>query len=278
LGDEVSLYPTHGAGSFCTTSGASSTTSTIGEERATNPVLAYEDEDAFVEGQLSGLVPFPSYYAYMGPANVAGIEATTTFGAPEITAEVFSELAQSVSVVDARPKRDFAAGHLPGSLAVELRTDFGTWVGWVLPFNAPLVLVMNPDQEVEDALRQLSRIGFDDVRGIITDLDEWQSDLASYDLVDREEFAAAVTDGAQTLDVRAPNEREISHIPDSSYCYVPDIAGHLPEALDAGRPLWIACETGYRANLAASILESDGYELRVLTGAGVTDVLADLSN
>ena len=84
--------------------------------------------------------------------------------------------------------------------------------------------------------------------------------------------------GAQTLDVRALDEREASHIADSSYCYVPDIAGHLPDALDTSRPLWVACDTGYRANLAASILEANGYELRVLAGAGVTDVLADLSN
>ena len=278
LGDDVALYPTHGAGSFCITSGARSITSTIGEERATNPVLGYEDEDAFVVGQLSGLVPFPSYYAHMGPANVKGMDAVTTFSAATITAADWAEMDNGVSVVDARPKADFATGHLPGSMAVEMRKDFGTWVGWVLPFNAPVVLVMNPDQDAEEALRQLSRIGFDDLRGIISDLSEWDAELASYTLVNREEFTVAVAKGAQTLDVRAPNEREASHIADSSYCYVPDIAGYLPDALDTSRPLWVACETGFRANLAASILEADGYELRVLAGAGVTDVLADLSN
>lgn len=278
LGDAVGLFPTHGAGSFCTTSGARSLTSTIGEERATNPVLAYSDEDSFVQGQLSGLVPFPSYYAYMGPANVAGTAATTTFELPTITANEFAAIKSEVTVVDARPKDDFAAGHLPGSYAVEMRKDFGTWVGWVLPFNAPLVLIMNPDQDREEVVRQLTRIGFDDVRGVITDLSDLGTELSSYTLVDRDDFTTAVTSGAQTLDVRAPNEREESHITDSTYCYVPDIAEDMPDGLDTGRPLWVACETGYRANLAASMLEAEGYDLRVLAGAGVTDVLANLSN
>ena len=108
----------------------------------------------------------------MGPANVKGMDAVTTFSAPPITAADWAEMDGGLSVVDARPKADFAAGHLPESLAVEMRKDFGTWVGWVLPFNAPIVLVMNPDQDAEEALRQLSRIGFDELRGIITDLSE----------------------------------------------------------------------------------------------------------
>jgi len=214
----------------------------------------------------------------MGPANVAGNDAATTFAAPIITAEGFAEIAHGVSVVDARPKGDFAAGHLPGSFAVEMRNDFGIWVGWVLPFNAPLVLVMNPDQEAEEALRQLSRIGFDDVRGVIKDLTDWDTGLSSYALVNKQEFTEAVASGAQTLDVRAPNEREVSSIADSTYCYVPDIADAVPDVLDSDRPLWVACETGYRANLAASILEGEGYDLHVLADAGVTDVLTNMSN
>ena len=278
LDSNVGLYPTHGAGSFCTTSGARSLTSTIGEEKATNPVLAYPDEDAFVEGQLSGLVPYPSYYEYMGPANVAGRKATRSFTVATIASEELAAMGSEAFVVDARPKWDFAAGHLPGSLAVEMRNDFGTWVGWVLPFNAPVVLIMNPDQDTEEAVRQLSRIGFDDIRGVIIDLEAWDTELSHYTLVSRSQFVSAVADGAQTLDVRAPNERETGYLADSTYSYVPDIAEETPGGLDLDRPLWIACETGYRANIAANILETDGYDVHVLAGAGVTDVLADLSN
>ncbi|HIE21308.1 MAG TPA: MBL fold metallo-hydrolase [Acidimicrobiia bacterium] len=273
LPDDVGLYPTHGSGSFCTASGAGAHTSTIGAEKRTNPVLSYPDEDSFAAAQLSALVPYPAYYRYMGPANITGVAAVTDFSVPVVSEEDFIGLESEVRVVDARPKAEFAAGHLPGSVGAELRNDFGVWVGWVLPFNSPLVLVMNPDQDIEEALRQLARIGFDDVRGVITDLPDWQRDLTSYRTAGTEEFVQAVTSGAQVLDVRAPDEWELGTIDGAILAYVPDVVAATPEELDPSRPVWVACESGYRASIAASFLEQRGLEPVVLTGAGVPDLL-----
>lgn len=278
LGDEVGLYPTHGAGSFCTATVAGTHTSTIGDERRTNPVLAYPDEDAFVEGQLSGLVPFPSYYRYMGPANVAGVDPPETYEIAHINESDFARLEKGVTVVDGRPKADFANGHLHRSIAVELRDDFGVWVGWVTPYNAPLVLVLNPDQDTGEAMRQLARIGFDDVLGIIADLDEWGDTLDSYRLVGVDDFAAAVVEGAQVLDVRAPNEWASGSVTNSKMVYAPDLVDQTPAGLDPNRPVWLYCSTGYRASIAASVLEARGYEPIVLADAGVTELLETLSN
>ena len=108
LPDEVGLYPTHGAGSFCRSSGAGNTTSTIGAEKATNPVLNYVSEDAFVAGELSGLVPFPSYYQYMGPMNIAGTSSLQGFDVASIDESAYAEISPEVTVVDARPKTEFA--------------------------------------------------------------------------------------------------------------------------------------------------------------------------
>lgn len=278
LPDMVGLYPTHGAGSFCTSSGAGALTSTIGEEKKTNPVLAYPDEDSFVAGQLSGLVPYPTYYAHMGPANVNGVDAIAGYDVPLVGETQFAELHPEVHVVDARPKADFAAGHLPGSLAVELRDDFGVWVGWVLPFNSPIVIVMNDDQNREEALRQLARIGYDDVRGLILDLASWSTELDSYRLASVTEFAEAVSQGAQLLDTRAPNEWATGVLGNATRCYAPDVVIGTPRELNPEQPVWIACETGYRASIAASSLQPRGFEPVVLAGAGVTDVLRQLSN
>jgi len=278
LPGEVGLYPTHGAGSFCTASGAGSVTSTIGEEKKTNPVLAYPDEESFVTGQLSGLVPYPSYYAHMGPANVSGVAPIADYEVPTLDESDHSLFGAEVQLVDARPKKDFAAGHLPDSLAIELRNDFGVWAGWVLPFNAPMVLVLNPDQDLEEALRQLARIGFDDVRGVILDLDSWSLDLESYRLATPDDFAAALNEGAQMLDTRAPNEWVAGYVETSTRCYAPDVVMNTPDSLDRDRPVWVACETGYRASIAASALQSRGFEPVVLAGAGVTEVISALSN
>jgi len=278
LDDEVGLYPTHGAGSFCTATVAGAHTSTIGRERRTNPVLAYPDVDSFVEGQLSGLVPFPSYYRYMGPANVAGVDPLKTYEVAGITKDDYRRMKNRVTVIDGRPKADFANGHLPGSIAVELRDDFGVWVGWVIPYNAPLVLVLNPDQDTEEAVRQLARIGFDDVKGAIGNLDDWGDALDSYRLVGVDDFAEAVIAGAQVLDVRAPDEWYSGAVNDSKMVYAPDVVEHTPDELDRSRPVWIYCSTGYRASIAASVLEGRGYEPIVLADAGVTELLPALSN
>lgn len=276
LPDEVGLYPTHGAGSFCTTSVASSVTSTIGAEKANSPVLSYPDEGSFVAEQLSNLVPYPSYYRHMGPANLIGPPAVTDFEVPRLTRADYEELDDAGVVVDARPKEDFAAGHLAGSLAVELRDDFGTWVGWVVDFGSPLTLVMNERQDAQEAVRQLSRIGFDNVQGVVTDLSEWES-LVSHQMVAVDQFTEAVSRGEQILDVRAPNERQESWITGSTHRYVPDLVDTPLTGMDETRPLWLACGTGYRANIAASLLEKEGFEPIVLTDAGVIEVLEELS-
>jgi rhodanese-related sulfurtransferase len=278
LPDETGLYPTHGAGSFCTTSTAASDTSTIGQEKKTNPVLGYRDEDSFVESQLSGLVPFPSYYKFMGPANVAGAKPFDVFDISDISEEAFERLESEVTVLDARPRADFAGSHLPGSVAVELRDDFGVWAGWVLPYNTPLVLVINPDQDREEAIRQLARIGFDDVRGFISNLTDWSQHLDSYQLTNLAGFITAVTEGAQVLDVRAPNEWREGSVRGSTLMYAPDVINQTPADLDPEHPVWVVCGTGYRANITASVLESRGYQPIVLTEGGVTEALKTMSN
>lgn len=269
LPGQVDLLPTHGAGSFCTTTGASSYTSTIGDEVRTNPVLAYPDEDSFVSGQLAGLVPYPAYYRYMGPLNLRGL-AQPSFDVP-----ILEEIPAEVKVVDIRPIEEFAMAHLRGSLGIELRDDFGTWVGWVTEHNTPLVLVANPDQDVEEAVRQLARIGYDDVRGVVHGL---VGDVESYETVDTSSFADAVADGAQVLDTRAPNEWDTGVIAGSTLSYVPDVAAEPPSGLDATQKVWMACGTGYRATIAASFMQQRGFQPVVLANAGVTDVLAIGSN
>ncbi|MDP9495031.1 MAG: MBL fold metallo-hydrolase [Actinomycetota bacterium] len=278
LPDEVGLYPTHGQGSFCSISIATGPTSTIGAERKGNPALAFSDEDSFVEGQLAGLGPFPAYYSQMGPANVFGAPPLSIREVPVLTREDFEEMIPSAIVVDARPREHFAEGHLLGSLAIELGDSFGTWVGWVLPYQAPLILVLEPEQDLEEAMRQLGRIGFEDVRGVIRDLNHWDVDLESHRVVGIEEFTSAVVDGEQVLDVRSPIDWVEGTIPGSTLAYVPDVARATPVGLDQGREVWVVCESGYRANLAAAILEVRGFRPVVLVGYGVPEVLNSLSS
>lgn len=269
LPDATGLYPTHGAGSFCTTVAASRGTSTIGAERSTNPVLSYPDEDAFVAGQLSDLVPYPAYYSHMGAINLVGRPE------PDLEVPVIDRVPEGVTVIDARPYERFAAGHLPGALGIELRDSFATWVGWLTEHDTPLVLVLDEDQDSTEASRQLARIGFDDVRGILRPGPDHD---ARFDIVDVKGLQEAIDQGAQVIDVRAPNEWEEGVIAGSTLSYLPDLAHATPGGLDRDRPVAVVCGSGFRAAAAAGILENRGYRPLVLAGASATDVISETSN
>jgi glyoxylase-like metal-dependent hydrolase (beta-lactamase superfamily II)/rhodanese-related sulfurtransferase len=282
LPDETGLYPTHGEGSFCTASGAGRTTSTIGDEKRTNPVLAYPDAHSFAEGQLAGLQPYPRYYAHMGPINLLGPTPMPETRIPELTPEQVRALDTEVRIVDARPRAAYAAGHIPGALGIELADDFGVWAGWLLPFNQPLVLVLEAHQDAEEAARQLGRIGFDRIRGVVRGVSAWARSggtLSSYRTVGVAEFAAAVAAGEarQVLDVRAPAEWAAGHLAGSVHRYVPDLALAVPETLSPNEPVWVGCASGYRASIAAGLLQAAGLEPVVLAEGGIPGVMSRLS-
>ena len=279
LPDAVGLYPTHGEGSFCAVTGAGRTTSTIGEEKRDNPGLVAPDVETFIEEQLAGLQPYPAYYAAMGRINLLGPAPMPAATVPELRPDEVRALAVSVRIVDGRRKETFAAGHIPGAIGVELTEQFGTWVGWLLPFNAPLVLVLDEGQDAAEAVTQLARIGFEDVRGVLRGTAAWQAagyPLQPYEVVRPPAFAAAVErgDAHQVLDVRSPLEWESGHVAGSLHRYLPDLAALGPPAgLTPAEPVWVGCGSGYRASAAAGLLEAAGYRPVVLVGGGIADVL-----
>ena len=274
LPDATGVYPSHGAGSFCSASAAGRDTSTIGIEKRTNSSLQIEDEDDFVRSHLDGLPPFPSYYAYMGAINTSGgtpIDLDTPI--PRLDPGTLEEIEGAVTIVDSRAKERFARGHLKGSIGVELRRDFAVWVGWLVPIDQDLVLVVEDRDSLSEARRQLGRIGYDRIVGYVDDVSDWSEDaLDSYPILDVEDFSQRLAEGAQMLDTRAPDEWESGHVSGSVHAYVPDVAKGLPESIDRDEPVLVACGTGYRATISASLLQRAGYRPEVLVDAGVGDL------
>lgn len=277
LADGTRLCPTHGAGSFCTAAPAGRQQSTVGEERRSNPVLQHPDEESFVRAQLSDLPAFPSYYAHMGPINLRGPDPLPAETPPDISAEHLQDIADSTRLIDARPEARFAEGHIPGALSVPLARSFGVWVGWLVEFATPLVLILDPDQDPGEAVRQLARIGFDDIRGIFTDMAGWSGQSARIRVASAEEFAAASLADEQLVDTRAPSEWAMGTVPGAKLVYVPDVIELSDETLDPSRPVWVLCATGFRAAMTASLLAARGFEAILLADGGVTDVLDSMS-
>jgi hydroxyacylglutathione hydrolase len=276
------VLPTHGAGSFCaSTPRSDERTTTIGTERDANPALLAPDEDAFVRRQLDGLLAFPAYYRHMAGMNRAGPAVLQRLPrlAPLSPDEVAAHAAAGGWVVDARDRRSFAAGHLPGSLNVELGDQFAVYVGWIVPFGAPLVLLLPEPADINGAaaLTQLVRIGYDRVGGWLRGgVDAWAAagrPLSDYPIVGLDELGDARERGAAVLDVRQPPEWREGAVPGSLQMFVGDLPWSLHE-LPRATELWTVCASGHRASLAASLLDAAGIPVRLVASGGVADWLA----
>jgi rhodanese-related sulfurtransferase len=251
---------------------ADTAASTIGREKRTSPVLAHPDVESFVTAALTGLQPYPDYYTHMGPINLAGPEPMPD---TPISHFAVAEVPDGAYVVDIRPQALYAAGHLPGSYGLELEDQMGVWAGWLIPFDARIVLVTTEIRTAEPAVVQLARIGFDRVIGIVTNLGDAEH-LRSYRQASPEELRDALAAGEpQVLDVRAPGEWATGSIPGAVHCYVPDLRTGIPDSLDPSRPVWVVCGGGYRSQMAVVYLEAAGFAPVVVAGGGVENVLSD---
>jgi hydroxyacylglutathione hydrolase len=263
LPESTPLYPTHGFGSFCAATPASADGSTIGAELAANPALVL-DLDKYVTTLLAGLDAYPAYYAHMAPANAAGPGPAVLTPAGSVSApEIRQRIAAGEWVVDVRARRQFAAGHVPGSFAFELADSFATYLGWLIPWGAPLTLLSDTKDDIAAALRQLSRIGIDRVRAATGTPEDWAGglQLAHYPVSDFAGLAAAWSGGAVTvIDVRRNSEWAAGHIEGAIHIPLHDLAPRVTTLPDA--PVWVHCQAGYRASIAASILQAAG---RVVT-------------
>ena len=263
LPDRAVVYPTHGFGSFCAAGPAASGAdgSTIGDERRANPALAL-DSDAYVAGMLAGLDDYPAYYAQMGPANAA-CPAASDLAPPALSgvAQIRRRVAEGEWVVDLRSRRAFAAGHLPGSLSFEYGDNLVANLGWLLPPGTPLTLIGESPGQVADAQRDLTRIGIDRIAGMAGPPREWRGEvprLASYPVSDFEALAAISRDQpVAVLDVRRRLEWSAGHIEGALHVPLHRLPGRLADL--PPDPVWVHCQAGYRASVAASLLDAAGH-------------------
>jgi hydroxyacylglutathione hydrolase len=294
LPDSAEIFPTHGFGSFCAATQALSTASTIGREKHVNPALTL-DEQAYVEALLAGLDAYPSYYAHMGPANLAGPGgADLSPPRPAGAAEIRRRIESGEWVVDLRDRVAFCAGFVPGSVSFPVDGSFATYLGWALPWGTPVTLLGQSPEQVARAQRELARIGIDRLAAADGGRPEQWSDGLPLARLRRATFgdlaAAAGPGGARgdgeasrgggprgtdppggtggtdgeagtdrqlvVLDVRRRLEWADGHVAGAihiPFSELPARAGELPPG-----EVWVYCQSGYRATVAASILAARG--------------------
>ncbi|MBI5031891.1 MAG: MBL fold metallo-hydrolase [Chloroflexi bacterium] len=272
--DDVAIYPTHGAGSFCNAPSSPDRMTTVGRERQSNPLALAESEEAFIAHALGNLPSYPTYFNFLRAVNQLGAELLRGIPALKpLTPQVIREqMAQGVAIVDIRSPREFAEGHISNSYGIPLGAPLSTWAGWVLPFRARIVLIEDDPSAREDAVRQLIRIGFDDLHGYLDGgVAAWQAEglpVTGVPILSVEEFYAAREHGTapHVLDVRQDAEWRAGHLPRAIHIEGGQLPlGDVPIAKD--EPLVVHCGHSDRSTVAISVLERRGYRnVRLMHG------------
>jgi glyoxylase-like metal-dependent hydrolase (beta-lactamase superfamily II)/rhodanese-related sulfurtransferase len=262
LPDETRLYPTHGGGSFCSAGGGHDRTSTLGRERATNPLLAYPNEEMFAREFPATFPAAPDYFFRMRAVNQAGPRLLGEIPPPPpLDPAAFDAVRSDALVVDARPKEDYARSHIAGAISIPFRDAYATWLGWLVPPEMPLLLVTD-GVALERVVEESLLVGYERLAGwLASGMNAWHAaglPVATTALVDSAAARAAVLDGAVVVDVREPDEFAAGHIEGARHMPLGSLPSTLSQ-LPRDRPILAYCGHGERATTALSLLEQAGF-------------------
>ncbi|MDD2294728.1 MAG: MBL fold metallo-hydrolase, partial [Eubacteriales bacterium] len=229
IGDNVEVYPAHGAGSLCGKALSSKLSSTVGTERLHNPALNIHPEEVFVRTFLEGMPEAPDHFSRCSEINRIGappvyaLKRPVAYGPRE-----FLDLAQSGHlVVDTRDQLSFAAAHIPGAYGLSLKGNFATFSGWILSPDRPLLLVTDSPSEYQAALRGLHSVGLDRIVGYLEGgMDAYEDSgyrtarLESISIVELKERMDAGE--LLVVDTRLKSEYDKEHIAGTLHAAAPD--------------------------------------------------------
>jgi hydroxyacylglutathione hydrolase len=269
---ETVVWPTHGAGSFCSAPPGADRTSSIGQELATNPLLRAPDSDAFVQALLGSLGSYPPYFRRLGEINRRGPAVLDTCHVGRLAALAVSAMqrlrADGAVVIDVRPVPRYASVHIPGALSIPLRPQFATWLGWLTLIDDSLIVVRDADQDAEEIVWQAVKIGYEGIVGELAGgMESWIAagePTASTELVTPDQLG-----DRRLLDIRQLSEFASGHVPGARHVELGSLAHAASRLPD--EPVVVMCGHGERAAGAASLLERAGYHTVAVFSGGPDD-------
>ncbi len=263
LGDETLLYPTHGGGSFCSVGSGGERVSTLGKERASNPLLSIEDEEEFVRWFPATFPPgVPDYFYRMRPINQAGPRHRSQVSRPPaLSPEEFDAARRKALVIDARPIEEYAYAHIPGALNNAFRSGYATFLGWLVPPDATLLFVLG-EMPLEQVVDESLLVGYERFGGWLEGgMEAWEAHglpAQRFEVVNASQARDAIRDGAAILDVREENEFRSGHIEGAIHVPLGKLEQHIGE-IPRDRPIVAYCGHGERSSTALSLLERAGF-------------------
>lgn len=272
LGDGIIACPSHGSGSVCAASISDRAWTTIGLERQRNPKLRYATREQFVEETARNLEK-PPYFVRMEKLNIEGAPVLGCLPVPPpLDPDAFEAASRAGMIVDTRRPESFGASHIPGALSIWLE-GLPSFAGWFLPYETPLFLVTEEGEE-EQAARYLVRLGYDALAGRLSGgMLSWHragKPAARHRVVTVQEMCTILDGNGSSwiLDVRSGQELEKEGtIPGAHHIHITELPGRLEE-IPHGRPIYIFCGSGLRSTIAASLMQTRGWEDPVVVLGG----------
>ncbi|WP_263602788.1 MBL fold metallo-hydrolase [Chryseobacterium sp. PET-29] len=268
LDDDITIYPAHGAGSACGKNMQKETIDTLGNQKKTNYALNQEDKESFIKAVTEGLLPPPAYFGMnvaMNKKGYSSFDEVLSKGLQALSPDEFEEIAEhsGALILDVRNNEDFAKGFVPQSINIGLNGDFAPWVGaLIVDVKQPILLIAGQNEE-EETMTRLSRVGFDNVLGFLKGgFEAWKTSGKETDYVNRisvQQFEKETKDkDATIIDVRKESEYNAEHV-DQAFnkplAYINEWIGSIGPA----EHFYLHCAGGYRSMMAASILQARGY-------------------
>ncbi|WP_299885979.1 MBL fold metallo-hydrolase [uncultured Lacinutrix sp.] len=268
LGDDVIVFPGHGAGSACGKNMMKETVDTLGNQKQMNYALRADmTKEEFVKEVTDGLLPPPKYFPLNVKLNKEGyehIDAIIAKGTKALSPEEFEVAANETEalILDVRHQSEFIKGHIPRSIFIGLKGGFAPWVGALIAdVKQPLLLVVDEGSE-EEAITRLSRVGFDNTLGYLKGgFDVWKNSGKEIDdmiSISAEEFKNRIEKSPIPIfDVRKEGEFIAGHIENANFTPLDNLNSHLAE-FPENETFYVHCAGGYRSVIASSILKSRG--------------------
>ncbi|HEV7839140.1 MAG TPA: rhodanese-like domain-containing protein [Gemmatimonadaceae bacterium] len=265
--DHLQVWPGHGAGSACGKSLGSMPQSTLGYEKLFNWAFGEMSQSEFARTVLEDQPVPPRYFASMKRINRGAHQLPPPQMDPrELGADdLESALRIGAVVIDTRPRENFAAGHIPGTLNIPRNKSFLNWSGALVPESHDLYIITEAESEeaVKLLFSDLAKIGLTPNQGYFGPkvFDNWKSARGKLEQVRQLDAAelrsSAGNKSVQIVDVRGPDEWRRGHLRGAIHIPLAALPDRIGELNSAG-PIVVHCKGGSRAAIAASFLQAGG--------------------
>ncbi len=261
LPDHLQIWPGHGAGSACGKALGAVPSTTLGYEKLVNPAFQFDEEQPFVDWLLDGQPEAPRYFAQMKKVNKIGSPLLADLPTPRQLsyADLQTAIDEGALVLDMRRRDDFTSAHVPGTVNIaENEGGCVNYVGWFVDFDGPTYIIAEPNK-TEQIISNLRAIGVDRIDGVFAPEVVADAQPETLAQMTADELAGKLSHYT-VIDVRGATEYNDKHIIGARNIPL----GYLPRHLDdlpRDQDIVIHCASGYRSQIAASLLQKHGFKV-----------------